>query len=133
MHKVASSIYLQEFKMFKAWNFFTGVIVGLTIGAITIFSHSDRQVIGGHVIRYGFLLAMLLIVLTQLWIGRYTGSRLTTLGFALAWLVATMWFGAGTADNDMSLPQSNWSTAYVAIGALLVTMVASIPVLKSKS
>jgi hypothetical protein len=76
---------------------------------------------------------MILIVLSELWIGRFTGSRMTTLGFALAWIGATVWFGSGTADNDMSLPQGNWSTAYVALGALLVTMVASTPVLKHKN
>ena len=132
MTLVAKQIYSQGLQMFKAWNFLTGILAGFTVSAITAFSHSDRIVTGGHIIRYGFFLSMLLIVLTQLWIGRFTGSRLTTLGFALTWIGATVWFGSGTADNDMTLPQSNWSTAYVAFGALLVTMVASIPVLRQK-
>lgn len=118
--------------MFKLWNFIFGVVIGAVISAITAFSHSDRIVVSGTIIRYGFFLAMLLIVLTQLWSGRYTGSRMTTLGYALAWIAVTVWFGMGTNDNDMSLPDGGWSTAYVAVGALVVTMVASIPTLRPK-
>ena len=118
--------------MHKVWNLIVGIVVGSAVSAITAFSHSDRILIAQHMVRYGFFVAMLLIVLAQLWIGRYTGSRMTTLGYALAWIAATVYFGSGTSDNDMSLPESNWSTAYVALGALLVTMCASIPVLKPK-
>ena len=119
--------------MFRLWNLFLGVVIGAVISAITAFSHSDRIIVSGHIIRYGFFLAMLLVVLTSLWSGRYTGSRLTTLGFALAWIGATVWFGMGTHDNDMSLPAGGWSTAYVALGSLLVTMTASVPVLKRRN
>lgn len=118
--------------MHKTWNLIVGIVVGFVVSAMTAFSHSNRILVSGHIVRYGFFLAMILIVLSQLWIGRFTGSRMATLGFALAWIATTIWFGAGTADNDMSLPQSNWSMAYVAVGSLLVTMVASIPVLRNK-
>lgn len=119
--------------MFKFWNFFLGVVIGGLISAVTAFSHSDRIVVSGTIVRYGFFLAMLLIVLTQLWSGRYSGSRMTTFGFAVAWIVVTVWFGMGTNDNDMSLPDGGWSTAYVAGGSLLVAFVASVPVLRHKS
>ena len=118
--------------MSKFWNLIFGVVIGGIISAITAFSHSDRLVASGTIVRYGFFIAMALIVLTQLWSGRYTGSRLTTLGYALAWIAVTVWFGMGTNDNDMSLPDGGWSTAYVAVGALVVTMVASVPILKRK-
>ena len=112
-----------------AWLLF-GAIAGVVVGVVAAFVRADRIRISGTMVPYGIVLALLGVVVAQLWLARRFQSRLISIGFAVGWVAITIVLGAANGTDDLVIPSSGTSAAYVLIGAILVSMCAAIPPLR---
>lgn len=107
-----------------------GAFAGVVVGVVAAFVRADRMRIAGTMVPYGIVLALLGVVVSQLWLARRFQSRWISIGFAVGWVAITIVLGAANGTDDLVIPSGGTSAAYVLIGAILVSMCAAIPPLR---
>lgn len=100
----------------------SGFIIGVGASAIASFAHADRTRVGDQMIYFGLALAPAFLLATQRWVMGYYGNRVSGITFALAWLVVTIRLAVPNSDGDLGLGATWYSTAYLGITALLLSM-----------
>ena len=116
--------------MNKLFIFILGGIAGLVLGVIGAFVQADRTVISNRTIPFGFVLAILFIALTQIWLGRAFQSRLAPIGVVVGWAIVTIVL-AGLNERGTAIITAAWySKVYVFGGAVIFGMVSAFPVLQ---
>jgi len=116
--------------MTRVFKLILGCVAGLVIGVVGAFVHANRTVVGNLHFTYGFLLALALLALTQLWLGRALQSRLAPIGIALSWAGVTLVLG-GLVGNEATVISAQWySKVYVFGGAIICGMISAFPILK---
>jgi len=116
--------------MTKIFKLILGLISGSIIGLACAFIQAERTTIGNITIPYGFVLALSIIVLMQLWLGRALQSRLAAIGLALGWVVVTLILGGLLHKDEVVIASTWYSKAYVFGGAIILGMVSALPALK---
>ena len=116
--------------MTKIFKLILGLIAGLIMGLACAFIQAERTIIGDITIPYGFVLALSIIVLMQLWLARALQSRLAAIGLALGWVVVTLILGGLLHKNEVVITSTWYSKVYVFGGAIILGMVSALPALK---
>lgn len=106
--------------MQKISNLFIGIFAGIALGIPCAFIQADRIKIGGQVVPYGAVLALALIVVSQLWLVRSSQSRLSALGIALGWVISTVLMGKQFGNYEAIIFEAWWSNMYVIGGAIVM-------------
>ena len=101
-------------------NLFIGAVAGLALGIPCAFIQADRIKIGGQVIPYGAVLALALIVVTQLWLARSTQSRFSAAGVASGWVLSVILLGQQFESHEAIIASAWWSKMYVLGGAIVI-------------
>lgn len=113
------------------------VLAGLGSGAALAvggaFVQADRIRVGGVVVPYGVAIAVVLVLLWQLWLGRWFGQRLATVSVAVGWVVTSVGMGTGRYGNGVVLAAESRVTWYLGLGAVAVALGASLPILRDGS
>lgn len=107
-----------------------GTIPGVAVAGMTTFIHAERVKIFGITIVFGVFLAVAIILVAQLWLTRYFQTRTIAIGYALGWLVTTIGLALWPTSQDLALPDESRTWAYLALGAVAVSLGASLPVLR---
>lgn len=110
-----------------------GALAGVVVGVVAAFVRADRIRISGTMVPYGIVLALLGVVVSQLWLARRFQSRWISIGFAAGWVTITIVLGSTSGADDLVIPSNAVSAAYVLIGAVLVSMCAAMPPLRPQS
>jgi hypothetical protein len=105
-------------------------LAGLFVSAVAGFAHSDRIVISGVRIPYGLVLALSICVLTILWLNRQFQTRLAGTVFLVIWVLVTLRMAIESANKDLVLTVTWYSTSYIIVGAILLSMAAVIPAMR---
>ena len=100
----------------------SGFLIGVGASAIATFAHADRTRVGNQMIYFGLALAPAFLLATQRWVMSYYRNRVSGIMFALAWLVVTIRLAVPNSDGDLGLGATWYSTAYLGITALLLSM-----------
>lgn len=99
-----------------------GFIAGLLTTLVTTFIHADRIKIAGQPIYFGIVFAaVLLVTIQRLVMSRYQ-NRVSGIAFAVAWLVVTIRMAIPTTDGDLALGANWFTTVYLGISALILSM-----------
>lgn len=106
------------------------VILVMFIGAATTmiasFAHADRVRLQDKPIYFGLLLAPLLLVVVQRWMMSIMKNRWTGFAFLLAWILISVIFAVPNGDGDIVLSNKWFTSVYLGISALLLSMSAVI-------
>ena len=105
-------------------------LAGLFVSAVAGFAHADRIVISGVRIPYGLVLALSICVLTILWLNRQFQTRLAGTVFLVIWVLVTLRMAIESANKDLVLTVTWYSTSYIIVGAILLSMAAVIPAMR---
>jgi hypothetical protein len=105
-------------------------LAGLFVSAVAGFAHADRIVISGVRIPYGLVLALSICVLTILWLNRQFQTRLAGTVFLVVWVLVTLRMAIESANKDLVLTVTWYSTSYIIAGAILLSMAAVIPAMR---
>jgi hypothetical protein len=105
-------------------------LAGLFVSAVAGFAHADRIVISGVRIPYGLVLALSICVLTILWLNRQFQTRLAGTVFLVIWVLVTLRMAIESANKDLVLTVTWYSTSYIIAGAILLSMAAVIPAMR---
>ncbi len=116
--------------MQKISNLFVGILAGLTLGIPCAFIQADRIRIGGQVIPYGAVLALALIVVSQLWLARSSQSRLSAIGIAIGWVISVILLGKQFGSYEQIISAAWWSNVYVIGGAVVIGCACTLPPLR---
>ncbi|MEI6404450.1 MAG: hypothetical protein WCO64_01615 [Actinomycetes bacterium] len=116
--------------MRKSLIFVVSGVLGAIVASIAVFVAADRVIVGGVHIAYGVGLAVLWVILVQVWLARYFQTKFASAGVALGWIVGTLVMGLGSSAGDTALPAETRSTVYIVLGAIVVSMGAMLPVFK---
>ena len=112
------------------------VIAGLASGAAMAvcgaFVQADRVRVGSVTVPYGVAIAVGAVFTWQLWLGRALRQRLATVSVAVGWATASLGIGAGKVGNGVVMAADNRVTWYLGLGAVAVSMGASLPLLRSR-
>jgi len=105
-------------------------LAGLFVSAVAGFAHADRIVISGVRIPYGLVLALSICVLAILWLNRQFQTRLAGTVFLVIWVLVTLRMAIESANKDLVLTVTWYSTSYIIAGAILLSMAAVIPAMR---
>ena len=105
-------------------------LAGLFVSAVAGFAHADRIVIAGVRIPYGLVLALSICVLTILWLNRQFQTRLAGTVFTVIWVLVTLRMAIESANKDLVLTVTWYSTSYIIAGAILLSTTAVIPAMR---
>jgi hypothetical protein len=105
-------------------------IAGFLVSAVAGFAHADRILIAGIRIPYGLVLAVSICVLTILWLNRQFQTRLAGTVFLVIWVLVTLRMAIESANKDLVLTVTWYSTSYIIAGAILLSMAAVIPAMR---
>lgn len=104
-----------------------GVVVGLFLGAAGAFIQADRFHINTVLIPYGAVLALLMFVISGLYVAREFQSRWPVIGMAIGWVLGTIMMAVETATGDLAISVSNRATGYLIAGSIFGGLVAAMP------
>lgn len=107
-----------------------GLISGAVVGMGSAFVHADRTRIAGINLPYGVVLAITTVLVVQLWLTRNFQSRACAVGYALGWLGVTVVLAMIPTAQDLILPNQTRTWAYLGLGAVVVSMGVSLPVMR---
>jgi hypothetical protein len=105
-------------------------LAGFFVSAVAGFAHADRIVIAGVRIPYGLVLALSICVLTILWLNRQFQTRLAGTVFTVIWVLVTLRMAIESANKDLVLTVTWYSTSYIIAGAILLSTTAVIPAMR---
>lgn len=108
----------------------SGIVVGLLLGTIGAFVQADRFHIETITIPYGVVLALLMFLVTGLYIARELQSRWPAIGMAIGWVLGTIVMAIETVTGDLAIAVSNRATGYLIAGSVLGGLVAAMPPLR---
>jgi hypothetical protein len=111
-------------------NLLVGLFVGLILGIPCAFIQADRIRIGSQVVPYGAVLALVLIVVGQLWLARTSQSRFSAIGVGLGWVLATVLLGKPFGSFEAIIFSAWWSKIYVIGGAIVIGCTSTLPPLR---
>jgi len=113
--------------MQKISHLLVGVISGLLLGIPCAFIQADRIKIGEQVIPYGAILALALVVVSQLWLARSAQSRTSAIGLAIGWVASILILGQQFGSHEAVIASAWWSKMYVIGGAIVVGCASTLP------
>jgi len=116
--------------MQKISNLFIGIVAGIALGIPCAFIQADRIKIGGQVVPYGALLALALIVVSQLWLARSSQSRISAVGIGIGWIISTVLMGKQFGHYEAIIFEAWWSKIYVIGGAIVIGCTSTLPPLR---
>lgn len=102
------------------------------ISLVSGFAHANRVVIAGTKIPYGLPLALILCIVSVLWLNRLFGTRLAGLVFLVIWVITTLQFAIESPNGDLVLAATWYSSTYVIAGAILVSAAAVLPPMRAR-
>lgn len=105
-------------------------VVGAFVSTIAGFAHADRVVLLGIRIPYGLFLSLGICLLTILWLNRAFQTRLAGTVFLVTWVLVTLRMAIESANGDLIFTVTWYSTSYIIAGAVLLSFVAVLPVLR---
>ena len=105
-------------------------VVGAFVSTIAGFAHADRVVLLGIRIPYGLFLSLGICLFTILWLNRVFQTRLAGTAFLVAWVLVTLRMAIESETGDLIFTVTWYSTAYIIAGAVLLSFVAVLPVLR---
>ncbi len=105
----------------------TGMIAGFGLAVLAGFVQADRIYISGHLVPYGMVLAVSMVILSALWLARAFQTRLAAVGLVSVWVVFTFYFAMAKPDSDQIIFKTWYSTTYLFATAILGGMVCSLP------
>lgn len=105
-------------------------VVGAFVSTIAGFAHADRVVLLGIRIPYGLFLSLGICLLTILWLNRALQTRLAGTVFLVTWVLVTLRMAIESANGDLIFTVTWYSTSYIIAGAVLLSFVAVLPVLR---
>ena len=105
-------------------------LAGLFVSAVAGFAHADRIVIAGAGIPCGLVLALSICILAILWLNRQFQTRLAGTVFLVIWVLVTLRMAIESANKDLVLTVTWYSTSYIIAGAILLSMAAVIPAMR---
>lgn len=105
-------------------------VVGAVVSTIAGFAHADRVVLLGIRIPYGLFLSLGICLFTILWLNRAFQTRLAGTAFLVAWVLVTLRMAIESETGDLIFTVTWYSTAYIIAGAVLLSFVAVLPVLR---
>jgi hypothetical protein len=105
-------------------------IVGVIVSIIAGFAHADRIVILGIGIPYGLVLSLSICLLTILWLNRQFQTRLAGTVFTVSWVLITLRMAIESENGDLIFTVTWYSTSYIIVGAILLSMAAVIPAMR---
>ena len=107
-------------------------LASLGISLVSGFAHANRVVLAGTKIPYGLPLALLLCMVSVLWLNRLFGTRLAGLVFLVIWVITTLQFAIESPNGDLVLAATWYSSTYVIAGAILVSTAAVLPPMRAR-
>ena len=107
-----------------------GIIAGVVLGSAGAFVQAGRFHVKTTTIPYGVALALLMFVVSALYVGREFQSRWPVIGMAIGWVIGTIALAIETATGDLAISVSNRATAYLVAGSVLGGLVAAMPPLR---
>ena len=105
-------------------------LAGFFVSSVAGFAHADRILVAGVRIPYGLVLALSICVLTILWLNRQFQTRLAGTVFLVIWVLVTLRMAIESANKDLVLTVTWYSTSYIIAGAILLSMAAVIPAMR---
>ena len=105
-------------------------VSGIFVSLIAGFAHADRILIQGIRIRYGLFLALIICVLTILWLNRQFQTRLAGTAFLVTWVLVTLRMAIESTNGDLIFTVTWYSTSYIIAGAILLSMTTVLPVMR---
>jgi hypothetical protein len=117
--------------MYKLRVLIGSVLVSAAISVVAGFAQANRVVIFGIKIPYGLPLALALCILSVLWLNRFFGTRFAGLIFLVIWVITTLQFAIESPGGDLVLSATWYSSAYVIVGAILVSATAVLPPMRT--
>lgn len=102
-------------------------VVGVFVSLIAGFAHADRILILGIRIPYGLVLSLSICFLTILWLNRQFQTRLAGTVFLVAWVLVTLRMAIESETGDLIFTVTWYSTAYIIVGAVLLSIAAVLP------
>jgi len=100
------------------------------VSLIAGFAHADRILIQGTRIPYGLFLALIICVLTILWLNRQFQTRLAGTVFLVIWVLVTLRMAIESTNGDLVFTVTWYSTSYIIAGAVLLSMTTVLPVMR---
>jgi hypothetical protein len=105
-------------------------VSGIFVSLIAGFAHADRILIQGIRIPYGLFLALIICVLTILWLNRQFQTRLAGTVFLVIWVLVTLRMAIESTNGDLIFTVTWYSTSYIIAGAVLLSMTTVLPVMR---
>jgi len=105
-------------------------VSSIFVSLIAGFAHADRILIQGIRIRYGLFLALIICVLTILWLNRQFQTRLAGTVFLVTWVLVTLRMAIESTNGDLIFTVTWYSTSYIIAGAILLSMTTVLPVMR---
>ena len=105
-------------------------VSGIFVSLIAGFAHADRILIQGIRIPYGLFLALIICVLTILWLNRQFQTRLAGTVFLVIWVLVTLRMAIESTNGDLIFTVTWYSTSYIIAGAILLSMTTVLPVMR---
>ena len=125
----------QRKKRHPALNALLGLLVGIAVGAfvsvIAAFAQSAELFVQSHRIFIGIPLAILLVLLTELWLAQQLQTQLASVGVVISWATSTFVMSQATSNGDYALLKGSTSAHYyLLIGAVVLGGAATMRPLK---
>jgi hypothetical protein len=105
-------------------------VSSIFVSLIAGFAHADRILIQGIRIPYGLFLALIICVLTILWLNRQFQTRLAGTAFLVTWVLVTLRMAIESTNGDLIFTVTWYSTSYIIAGAILLSMTTVLPVMR---
>lgn len=102
-------------------------LISVAISVVAGFVQANRVVIFGIKVPYGLPLGLALCILSVLWLNRFFGTRFSGLVFLVTWVITTLQLAIESPNGDLVLSATWYSSAYVIVGAILVSTTAVLP------
>ena len=103
------------------------LVGGLLLGTAGAFVQADRLLVGGTAVPWGVVLVLVTLVLAVrggAWLVR---TRWGGAAVGVGWLAATLLFATSSPSGDIAITDGGRQLAYLALGVLLATIAALIP------
>lgn len=108
--------------MRKLRNWLPGFIVGILASAVAGFVHADRIKVSDQPIYFGLALAPLFLLATQRWLMNAYQNRISGIAFFVAWLLVSVRLAIPNSGGDLALAANWFSTVYLGVTALVLSM-----------
>jgi len=107
-------------------------LASFAISMVSGFAHANLVVLAGTKIPYGLPLALILCIVSVLWLNRLFGTRLAGLVVLVNWVITTLQLAIESPNGDVVLAATWYSSTYVIAGAILVSAAAVLPPMRAQ-